>query len=80
MLDGDGGIAEPKKYCPVLQFQKGWFFSQESCLLIESKDIFCSSRRAEAIFPLPSKGCCKGYLVSIAPMVLFYKNFCFFYS
>ena len=24
-LDGDGGIAAPKKYCPmILQFQKGW--------------------------------------------------------
>ena len=55
-LDEDGGITAPKKYCPmILQFQKGWvnflpFFlplKQESCLLIELKDIFYSSRRAQ---------------------------------
>ena len=54
-LDGDGGIAAPKKLLSIfLQFQEGWgdispFFlplQQESCLLIESKDIFYSSRRA----------------------------------
>ena len=53
-LDGDGGIASPKKILSIfLQFQEGWgdfspFFlpvQQESCLLIESKDIFYSSRR-----------------------------------
>jgi len=55
-LDEDGDIAAPKKYCPmILQFQKGWvnflpFFlpvQQESCLLIKSKDISYSSRRAQ---------------------------------
>ena len=55
-LDEDGGIAAPKKYCPmILQFQRGWvnflpFFlpvQQESCLLIKSKDISYSSRRAQ---------------------------------
>ena len=55
-LDGDGGIAAPKKILSIfLQFQEGWGIflpifppvQQESCLLIESKDIFYSSRRAK---------------------------------
>ena len=55
-LDEDGGIAAPKKSCPmILPFQKGWvnflpFFlpvQQESYLLIKSKDISYSSRRAQ---------------------------------
>ena len=55
-LDGDGGIAAPKKILSIfLQFQEGWgdfspFFlpaQQENCLLIESKDFLYSSRRAK---------------------------------
>ena len=55
-LDGDGGIAAPKKLLSIfLQFQEGWgdfspFFlpvQQENCLLIESKDFLYSSRRAK---------------------------------
>ena len=55
-LDGDGGMAAPKKILSTfLQFQEGWgdfspFFlpvQQENCLLIESKDFLYSSRRAK---------------------------------
>ena len=59
-LDGDGGIAAPKKkYCPhFCNFRRGGgiflpFFlpvQQENCLLIESKDFLYSSRRAKLWF------------------------------
>jgi len=48
-LDGDGGIAAPKKILSTLLQFSPFFLpeQQENCLLIESKDFLYSSRRAK---------------------------------